>query len=251
MFINKNNRNKKIQTIINYIDHHNKIKNKIIVQRKNYMKKINELKNKNKWIIFLTTAVNVKNECDIRINLYISQIMKWLNNTNFYIYVVESTGYEFNINHERLKCVTFNLENCSSSTIGEANSMLYLLDQIKNDENFINCTHILKVTGWYYLKNIEYNLNNKCINGLSTYLQFTHDYNIEWQNTEYFGIDKNLLEEFLLTILNHDSISTPYNNLMEHKWYHFIFDNKLSYQRIGPFENNIARGGDGIIIRNL
>lgn len=31
--------------------------------------------------------------------------MKWLNNTDFYIYVVESTGYKFNIEHERLTLV--------------------------------------------------------------------------------------------------------------------------------------------------
>lgn len=250
MNINNNNRNRNKNN-----KNQNKMKNKIIlnnIQMQNSINKINKLnklKNKNRWVVFLTTAVNVKNESDNRIQLYNSQIMQWLNNTNFYIYVIESTGYEFNIQHDRLKCISFNFPNCGSSTIGEANSLLYLFNEIKNDEHFINCTHVLKVTGRYYLKNIEYDLNNRCINGLSTYLQYTHDYNIQWQNTEYFGIDKNLLENFLLTILNHDPAS--YNNLMEHKWYHFIFDNKLSYQRIGPFENNIARGGDGIIIKNL
>lgn len=251
MFVQKNrngnkniNRNEKIKIILNYIKNRNKMQN--IIKNANNLSKIN-----NKWVIFLTTAVNVKNEREHRINLYYSTIMQWLNNTNFHIYVIESTGYEFDIHHERFKCVSFNFPTNYSSTISEANSMLYLLNEIKNDENYINCTHILKVTGRYYLKNIEYELNNKCINGLPIYLQYTHDYNINWQNTEYFGIDKNLLENFLLTMINHENETSSCANLMESKWYHFTFSNKYPYQRIGPFENNVRRGGDGIIIRNL
>lgn len=234
MFKNKFNENQIIQK--------KKIMRIIINQiyKQNIIKKLNVTKNK--WVIFLTTAVNVNNENEYRINLYTSQIIEWLNNTNFHIYVVESTGYNFNIVHERLTLVSLILPKLPSSTISESMSLMYLLNSVKNDVNFINCTHILKVTGRYYLENIKNFLENKCINNLNVYLQFTHNYDILWQNTEYYGIDKKLLEKFLLTINS---------KIMEHAFYDFIFDHKLSYQRIGPFNNNIARGGDKIIIKNL
>ena len=196
----------------------------------------------NKWISLLTTAVNVNGENNYRKKLYETQILRWLNNTNYYIYVVESTGVHLNIAHERLKIVSFKLPKLASSSQSEAHSMLHMLDEIKDDANFTECTHILKVTGRYFLQNINVVLNN-CGDDLDVYLQHRCNHVIKWQNTEYYGIRKTLVESFLSTVLN--------IGLMEHKFYEFISKNKLTFNRIGPFKNNIIRGGDKIIIRNL
>ena len=44
------------------------------------------------WIVLLTTAVNGDPE---RIELYERQLKRWLENTRFPIFVVESSGYHF------------------------------------------------------------------------------------------------------------------------------------------------------------
>ena len=147
-----------------------------------------------------------------------------------------------NITHERLKFVSFELPKLASSSQGEAASILHILNIIKNDTLYIDCTHILKVTGRYFLHNINGVLNN-CVPDLDVYIQHHHHHSIEWQNTEYFGIRKMLLENFLLTVVN--------EGLMEHKFYEFIIKNKLKFIRIGPFVNNVERGGDKLIIRQL
>lgn len=196
----------------------------------------------NKWIILLTMAVNVNGESEYRKKLYKNQILKWLHYTNYHIYVVESTGVDLNITHERLKYVSFNLPKLASSSQSEASSMLYMLNQIKDDENFIKCTHILKVTGRYFLENINSVLNN-CTHNLDVYPQHHYNHLNKWQHTEYYGIRKTLIEKFLLTVVN--------EGLIENKFYEFIFKNKLTFSRIGPFKNNIRRGGDNRLIRNL
>lgn len=200
----------------------------------------NTSENKNKWIILLTIAVNVNNESEYRKKLYRIQILNWLHYTDYYIYVIESTGAHLNITHERLKFVSFKLPKLATSSQSEATSILHILNNIKNDPVYIDCTHILKVTGRYFLHNINGVLNN-CVPDLDVYIQ--HRHGIKSQNTEYFGIRKTLLEKFLLTVVN--------EGLMENKFYEFILKNKLKVIRIGPFANNVARGGDKQIFRQL
>lgn len=226
----------------------NRIKNKniqikkIMYNNKNAHNNSSTCKNKNKWIILLTTAIHVNGESEYRKKIYKKQILNWLYYTNYYIYVIESTGVNLNIKHERLKYVSFHLPKLASSSQSEATSILYILNSIKNDPVYINCTHILKVTGRYFLHNINSVLNNS-IQDLDVYLQHHCNHSIKSQNTEYFGIRKMLMENFLLTVVN--------EGLMEHKFYEFILKNKLSFTRIGPFINNIARGGDKQVIHYL
>jgi uncharacterized protein (UPF0147 family) len=224
---NKNLHNKKILHNISNISNDNNMSN-------------NTSANKNKWIVLLTTAIDVNGENEYRKKLYIKQISKWLHYTDYYIYVIESTGVHLNIRHERLKFVSFKLPKLASSSQSESTSILHILNNIKNDPVYIDCTHILKVTGRYFLHNINGVLNN-CVPDLDVYIQ--HRYSIKWQNTEYFGIRKTLLETFLLTVVN--------EGLMENKFYEFILKNKLKFTRIGPFVNNVARGGDKRIIHPL
>jgi hypothetical protein len=199
----------------------------------------------NNWIILLTTAVsNVNNsihDTEYRKELYNSNILKWLNNTNYIIVVVESSGYDFpDIVNERLYKISLNFETIYSSSQYEAQSIIYALSKIKNTEFYNNCTHILKVTGRYFLENIEDHLNSH-LQFQELYLQKHRNDSIKWQHTEYFGIKKELFLLFIEPI--------KYIGLIEHRLYDFSIDKSCSY--IGYFPNNVRRGGDNLLIENL
>ena len=207
------------------------------------------MSNKNKWLVLLTTCVKTSSnsikEQVYRIHLYKTQIQKWLNNTNYHIVVVESSGYDICNNitpNERLHSYTTIIPNCASSSQSEARSMLYVHELIKNEDFYINCTHILKVTGRYYLQNIEHVLENYSLQNMNMYVQKHKNISIRWQNTEYYGIKKQLLKEFLETVV--------VSGIMEHKLYDFISIHRKTVLLPG-FPNNIARGGDKIIINPL
>ena len=124
-----------------------------------------------KWIIILTTCVEHMNENSInkpRLDLYLKQLKLWLQNTTFTIYLVESSnnGRCFLPLKEkypnRLNIVTFNQKklypNWSGSSLLEAASIKHVMDKlIKNEKD---CTHVLKVTGRYFLSDIESKLSN-------------------------------------------------------------------------------------------
>jgi len=196
----------------------------------------------NNWIVLISTCVNPLNqnynnihEIRFRKDLYTYQIKKWLSETNMKIIVVESSGYTFpNIIHDRLTVISFIIDKkYDSSSQYEAQSLIYAIEKIKDTEDFKNCTHILKVTGRYFLKNIETVLSN-VEQDLDLYLQYwRHDVN-KWQNTEYFGIRRDELVPMLEPILD---IGLIENNL-------FNYSLEKKYCFIGKFPNNIPRGGD-------
>jgi hypothetical protein len=200
----------------------------------------------NKWIILLTSSVsNINNkikDSEYRKKLYKQQITRWLNETNLDIFIVESSGYDFpEINHERLHKIIFKFDReYPSSSQYEAQSILYALENIKNTPQFNNCTHILKVTGRYFLKDIEKVLNNTH-QDLDLYLQKHRDTNKKWQHTEYYGIKKELFLPFLQKFKD--------IGLVEHIL--FEFSNQHSGCFIGPFPNNVRRGGDNMLLKYL
>ena len=223
----------------------------------NYVKKFNSVNIiepdfKNNWIVLLTTCVqptitqndgNEYNEKKIndRKELYIKQINRWLNETNLQIVVVDSSGYKFlEINNKRLTVIDFNIDTkLSGSSQYEAISIIYALNKIKEMNILNNCTHILKVTGRYFLENIEDTLNNT-EQDLDLYLQTHRNDDIKWQNTEYYGIKKDLLTPMLESIIN--------KGLMENNLYNYSLD--CNYTKIGPFKNNIKRE-DNLLIEDL
>ena len=211
--------------------------NKNIINE-NYSNIINDNK-KNKWIILLTTAVNNDEE---RKKIYINSINKWLNNTSFDIFVVESSDYNFDeIKNDRLYVHTFKFnEKLSSSSQYESRSILNILNNIKNNNKYNESTHILKVTGRYYLDNIEEVLNN-LENNKDLYLQIHRNNDNKWQNSEYFGIRKELLEELADTIKD--------LGLFENKLYDFSLNK--DFIQFGPFKNDVKRGGDNTLLSDL
>lgn len=192
----------------------------------------------NKWIILLTTAVNLE-DSEYRKKLYEQQINRWLNETSHEIVVVESSGYDFPIEHERLHKIIFTIhEKMSSSTHYEAKSILHTLEQIEDEPYYKNCTHVLKVTGRYFLKNIEHVLKNYEPD-LDLYLQH---HLTGSQNCEYYGIRKELFIPFIKPIIYGDK-------LMETCLGDFAINNRFC--RIGTFPNDIKRGGDKRLLENL
>lgn len=201
----------------------------------------------NEWVVLLTTCLNPDNknnlnEIRFRMELYNYQIKKWLNETNMRIVVVESTGYSFpDIIHDRLTVINFKFDQkYNSSSQYEARSIIYAINQIKDMDFYIKSTHILKVTGRYFLENIE-NVLNSSEQYLDLYLQHLRDDKIRWQNTEYFGIKKELLLLMLNPIID--------NGFIEHCIYDFLVDKKYCF--IGKFSNNIRRGGDKMLFKEL
>jgi hypothetical protein len=193
----------------------------------------------------LTTAINspenlIKDQ-DFRKVLYHTQIKKWLNETNYDIVVVESSGYDFpEIEHERLHKVIFTINySLPSSSQYEAVSISYALKEIRNKDFYINCSHILKVSGRYFLKDITNHLNNVKQNK-DLYLQ--KHYQVNWQNSEYYGIRKELFDLFI-------EGGVKQINLMEYELSKFSVNKSMC--RIGTFPNDIRRGGDNMLISNL
>lgn len=200
----------------------------------------------NNWIVLLTSAVsNISNTiCDVeqRKELYSKQILQWLEKTNYTIVIVESSGYNFpNITHNRLHKITFKFTTPMLSTSQyEANSIIYALENIKDCDFYKNCTHILKVTARYFLSDIEKHLNSKP-QDKDLYLQKHRNDKIRWQNSEYYGIRKELFANLLKNV--------KIKGLMEHELWRFSIGKSGCH--IGYFENDIKRGGDNLLIKNL
>ena len=202
------------------------------------------------WIVILTTSISNKEntivDTEYRKKLYASNILKWLECTILPIVVIESSGYNFpEINHERLYKYSFEFDDnikLTHSGDKEIYSLSFVLDKIKDLDIYKNCSHILKVTGRYYLEGIEAVLHS-APKHKDLYLQFHKYDDLKYQNCEYFGMKKELFNNF---------VSEYYiliGELMEQKLWDFSI-NKDKWH-IGLFNNKIARGGDKLIITKL
>lgn len=210
---------------------------------------INEpFENKNKWIVLLTMCVrpnqqdrdtneNIEDVVNYRKELYTSVIKRWLTYTDLPIFVVESSNYNFDeIKHNRLKVFAFEGEPQPNSSVAEAKSILYALDKLKNiDEDY---THILKVTGKYYLDGIVQTLT-VLPDDYDIYTQ--QHINNDWGqiNTEYYGIKKDLYYDFANTC----------GYSMESHMFEYC-KNKKTMKFPQTFSNDVKRN-DGNIIPNL
>jgi hypothetical protein len=208
--------------------------------------------NTNKWVVLLTMAINPNGSGDVneilyRKKLYTKQINRWLNETDYEIFVTESTGGNIvGLSHERLHIINFNLINelgkTSSTSIYESHSIIKFIEYFKKSKYYNDTTHILKVTGRYFLPGIQNQLND--LNGYDVYTQIHVNDDNKFQNTEYFGINKTLLMGLAKTNLSD-------NNILERTFYNYIYDNNLKCIKLKPFQNDIKRGGDKLIINPL
>lgn len=204
----------------------------------------------NDLIVILTTSISNKEntitDTEYRKELYSSNILKWLEYTLYPIVVIESSGYNFpEINHERLYKYSFEFDDnikLTHSGDKEIYSLSFVLDKIKDLDIYKNCSHILKVTGRYYLEGIEAVLTSVPLHK-ELYLQFHRYDDIKYQHSEYFGMKKELLNNFVSDYYNLNG------ELMEQKLWGFSI-NKDKWH-IGYFNNKIKRGGDNMLITKL
>jgi hypothetical protein len=175
-------------------------------------------------------------------SIYETQIKRWLTETTLPIFVVESTGYYFpSIKHERLVVLTFEYDVRGAilidTTKAEAKSIQHAIKQLENNKLYQSSEYVLKVTGRYFLEDIEEKLHIH--KGYDMYLQKHRNDQIKWQNSEYYGIRRELLSEFVHGV----------KELMEHHLYNF--SQTRNWTTLGPFPNKIPRGGDKVMLPDL
>ena len=214
-----------------------------IKKKENFCKVENNLdvsikKTNKKWAVLLTTAIDLHDHLE-RKKIYEKQIDRWIKETDLDIFVIESTNKGFNDipKNQRLKIITLDIPKNQSSSQSECQSIIQSLKQIPKEYNYI-----FKVTGRYFLKDLHKYL--KDIPDADIYLQKLHcnDEN-KWQNTEYFGIKRSLLEKMLKKI---EKIG-----LMENNIYDFVKNHNLKFYKMEPFLNDIRRGGDSQLLNPL
>lgn len=200
------------------------------------------------WGVLLTMCFrrdSVKSE-DEHEAVYRGIIEKWLQHTGLPIFVIETSGFQLNITHERLWYFTFDdphRKKVGSSSILEANALNRAMEEM-NSLPAANITHVLKVTGRYFLEGVEEQLSKHADLRSPVLLLQTHrNEDIKWQNSEYFGISLDALD-----LLSHRVLQS--NKAMEENL--FTLSNLFGFKFLGPgFTNSQPRGGDGLVINPL
>jgi len=206
----------------------------------------NITRKKNNWCILLTTCVHKKNSTFAKNNKMLTQyksvINRWLE-TGLPIFVVDSTNYKFDeIVHPNLNVYSFYEENVHSSSFSEASSILNIVNNLPEIQVY---SHILKVTGRYYISNIHKVLNTIGYDD-DLYIQHLNN-NIDFQNSEVFGFRRTLTK----TIFN--PIISPSKPIMEKQLWDISHDFKYHVVTLPKMPNVdlIPRGGDGLIVNPL
>jgi hypothetical protein len=192
--------------------------------------------NKDIKVAILLTTCFAENSDKNKKKYYERSLNMW-DKTKLPIFVVESSNYSFK-KFKHLKTCSTNILNEPSSTQYEAKSILYALDFFKEDLS--SYTHILKITGRYFL-DIKKLLNNlPCVDLL---LQHSYNNSIKWNNSEIFGFRINLKNEIFAPISK--------TGLFEHHIYKI--SKNYSFFRFPPIRNiyKVRRGGDKKMLKFL
>lgn len=172
--------------------------------------------------IIVSCTVNVHNvntlamkDSNERKNLYIRSIKNWLNKTNFNIVVVENSGYLFpELQQEMIKfkkrfeIISFiepkNIQNEKSKGTHEIFAINYAFDNSNIIKNLNNDSLIIKITGRYFIPELENFLNK----------QQQKNFDIITQNNpkqcEILGCKKSLFKFLFDKKLNY--INNEYDN---------------------------------------
>jgi hypothetical protein len=194
------------------------------------------------WCILLTTCVRragaTPEKTQELLNLYKRSIDLWLK-TDLPIIVVDSSDYEFKeYSDTRLKVCHFMAKETVSSSISEAESILYAVG-CRNTRNYKN---ILKITGRYYIDGFEDILNR--LGEHDVYIQHIHNPVIEWQHSEVFGFNKKYADDIFKPVIN--------GLTMEKR----LWEVSHSNYKVGKFPAmpnvlKVVRGGDGLLVDPL
>ena len=166
--------------------------------------------NNKETCIILTTCVNVSKaagkyidntgEKEFRIKQYVDTINKYLKTTNFPLYVVESSGYTFPEfkNNSRVYIYSFNMDATNHSFTNKTPLEAISILNIYNYYNLAKYKNIIKITGKYYIPNLESYLKNKDPNA-DIYVQSIHrKYNNKYtyQACEILGFKSKFITIF-------------------------------------------------------
>ena len=207
--------------------------------------------------ILLTTTVYINtkdylnnfNSPEARLKIYKDCIDKWLANTDLIIYVVESSNYDFPEykNNPRVKVYTFistNQIDCKhcSATPYEAESILRAFNYF----GLNTYDKIIKVTGKYYIPNIEQIIEDIPPDA-ELYFQNLHEYDRKVQNSEIFGCQTKLLPTLMNLIIKNSRLNMNFENTL------YSIKDKYIVYRLPPIklETPIRRSGDNKIMDYL
>lgn len=146
-----------------------------------------------------------------RYNMYYDVCIKWLNNTNLPIFVIDSYGNEpnlFNISSSKLQIHSFQQKNKQitlTPSVSEKESLLKALEFFDFSEYDI----IFKVTGKYYSSMFEICLQYIPIDA-QIILQYKTDTN--GQNSEIVGIKSTMFKQVIEEINNNTSFEKVLKN---------------------------------------
>lgn len=146
--------------------------------------------------IILTSTVNVKDHISYifqkdntsRVQSYLSSVLKWLNNTQFNIVLVENSGYNFDeLNEEKIKFKDrFEVIVFDEDTLNEAEFIrhapskgrheIFAINYAFNNSKLILLSNfIIKITARYYIPEFETYLNNYDLNNYDCLVQNNRD----------------------------------------------------------------------------
>jgi hypothetical protein len=175
-----------------------------------------------KCCIFLT--MYVKNN----VELYEKRVKRWLDETDFDIFIVDSSGIGIKQTNERLKQYVFTQEpyfDRFSVSVSEKNSILNAIEYFNDD--FLEYDIIFKITGKYFIPNFDYVITTipDDTDIVFQNLQITHG-----QNTELVGFRPNIIKDIILNISHEKSFENvmrevQYNNeYIKHRFPPLILD---------------------------
>jgi hypothetical protein len=121
---------------------------------------------------------------------------------------------------------------------------------MKETGEYRKCKYVLKVTGKYFLEDIENKLSNAetdADNSTCLFLQTYRDLKEKFQHSEYFGMCKNQFEEFIeKNEYAKNAIHDDY--ILENHLFNYSELHK--YTTIGTFTNDVKQA-DGAIMKLL
>jgi len=146
--------------------------------------------------IILTTTVYVKKKIDCiyqsdsneRLSLYLKSILQWLEKTKFTIIVVENSGYSFpelskekEMYKNRFEVISFieanepDAQYLKKLTSKGASEIFAINYAYKRVEKLKNATFIIKITGRYYIPELESYLETHQLNDYDCLTQYNRD----------------------------------------------------------------------------
>jgi len=177
-----------------------------------------------------------------RREMYNTNIMRWLNESPFDIYVVDSSGLgTFHFSHPRLQFFSFLQKQCIAQvtqSVLEADSIVRALENFALSDS--NCDLVFKVTGKYFIPDFLHHTKDI---PKGTEAVFQSIFSQSWQNSECFGMKPSLMKS---------SMSMIGRVLMEEHLSELLKQNKWQIFRLEPLplDRKIPRN-DGSILPHL